>query len=90
MTELAIPVEGAVLAATLSTAPNGSAPAVVALHGAERGVREWYLYEHLHSALPPAGVAVVTFDRRGEGASSGEPSRGRFTQQAEDALAVLD
>ena len=90
MTDLAIPVEGAVLAATVSAPPKGPAPALVALHGAERGVRDWYFYEHLHGALPPAGVAVVTFDRRGEGESTGESSRGRFAQQAEDALAVID
>jgi pimeloyl-ACP methyl ester carboxylesterase len=40
--------------------------------------------------LPPAGIGVVTFDRRGEGASSGEPSRGRLPLQVEDALAVID
>ena len=33
---------------------------------------------------------MVTFDRRGDGASTGDPSRGRFEQQAEDALAVID
>lgn len=89
-TDLSIPVEDAVLVATVSRPDGESPPALVALHGAERGVRDWYLYEHLHRVLPPAGVAAVTFDRRGEGASTGEPSRGRFTQQAEDALAVID
>src|SRR6266536_693597 len=88
--DLSIPVQDAVLAASVSTPDNGAAPALVALHGAERGVRHWYLYEHLHRVLPPAGIAAVTFDRRGEGASTGEPSRGRFVQQAEDALAVID
>jgi dipeptidyl aminopeptidase/acylaminoacyl peptidase len=88
--DLSVPVEGAVLTATVSMPDEGPAPALVALHGAERGLRDWYLYEHLHQVLPPAGVAAVTFDRRGEGASTGEPSRGRFTQQAEDALAVVD
>ena len=100
MTELSIPVEGALLAARLSV-PNdtsarhvpgtdGRAPAVVALHGAERGLKDWYLYEHLHEALPPAGIAVLTFDRRGDGESTGESSRGKFTLQAEDALAVIE
>jgi len=88
--ELSIPVDGAVLAASVSIPDQRGAPALVALHGAGRGERGWYLYEHLHRLLPPAGVAAVTFDRRGEGASTGEPSRGRFTQQAEDALAVVD
>jgi hypothetical protein len=33
---------------------------------------------------------VVTFDRRGEGGSTGDSSRGRFQLQAEDALAVRE
>ena len=89
-TDLSIPVDGAVLAATLSRPDADRPPAVVAVHGAERGVRDWYLYEHLHRVLPPAGIAVITFDRRGDGASTGEPSRGRFEQQANDALAVIE
>lgn len=89
MTEVTIPVEGAELAARISLPSEGPAPALVALHGAERGLKDWYLYEHLHQVLPPAGIAVVTFDRRGDGASTGESSRGRFELQAEDALAVL-
>ena len=89
-TDLSIPVEGAVLATTVTRPDGERPPALVAVHGAERGIRDWYLYEHLHRVLPPAGIAVVTFDRRGDGASTGEPSRGRFEQQAEDALAVID
>lgn len=89
MTEVSIPVEGAVLAARISLPSEGPAPAVVALHGAERGLKDWYLYEHLHEVLPSAGIAAVTFDRRGEGGSTGESSRGKFELQAEDALAVV-
>ena len=89
-TDLSIPADGAVLAATVSRPDGDPPPALVAVHGADRGARDWYLYEHLHRVLPPAGIAVVTFDRRGDGASTGEPSRGRFEQQAEDALAVID
>jgi uncharacterized protein len=89
LTELEIPVEGAVLAARLSLPEEGPAPAVVALHGAERGLKEWYLYEHLHRVLPVAGIAALTFDRRGDGASTGDSSRGRFQLQADDAIAVI-
>jgi pimeloyl-ACP methyl ester carboxylesterase len=39
--------------------------------------------------LPPAGIGVVTFDRRGEGESTGDATRGRFDLQVADALAVL-
>jgi hypothetical protein len=45
--------------------------AVVALHGASEGKRDSSLYSHLHKLLPPAGIGVVTFDRRGEGESTG-------------------
>jgi pimeloyl-ACP methyl ester carboxylesterase len=61
----------------------------VALHGAGEGRKDAPLYAHLHELLPPAGIGVVTFDRRGEGESTGESTRGRFELQVDDALAVL-
>jgi uncharacterized protein len=78
---------GAVLAATYS--PAGET-AIVALQSASGGTRHSPVYRHLHELLPPAGIGVVTFDRRGEGASTGGMSRGRFQLQVEDALAVVD
>jgi pimeloyl-ACP methyl ester carboxylesterase len=86
MEELRVERDAASLAVTYS--PAGSV-AVVALHGAGAGTRDFELYRHLHELLPPAGIGVATFDRRGDGESSGEPSRGRFLVQADDALAVL-
>jgi uncharacterized protein len=71
-----------------SYSPAGDT-AIVALHGAGEGTRDSPLYSHLHKLLPPAGIGVVTFDRRGEGESTGESTRGRFELQVEDALAVL-
>ena len=63
--------------------------ALVALHGASAGTRESSpLYRHLHETLPPHGVGVATFDRRGEGKSVGDRTRGQFEAQARDALAV--
>lgn len=62
----------------------------MAAHGAAQGTRDWYLYRHLHDVLPSAGIGVLTFDRRGEGESTGAPSRGRFAVQADDALAFAD
>src|ERR687896_265653 len=73
----------ATLAASYS--PAGTT-AIVALHAAGEGTREGLLYRHLHEVLPPAGIGVVTFDRRGEGESTGDASRGRFDVQAKDAL----
>ena len=87
MREVRVESNGAVLVGSYS--PAGPT-AVVALHGAGAGVRDWYLYRHLHEVLPPTGVGVLTFDRRGEGESTGEPSRGRFAVQADDALSFAD
>jgi pimeloyl-ACP methyl ester carboxylesterase len=84
--ELRIVVDGATLAASYS--PAGET-ALIALQGAGEGTRgDSVLYAHLHEVLPPIGIGVVTFDRRGEGESTGDASRGRFRLQAEDALAV--
>jgi uncharacterized protein len=84
--DLRITRDGVSIAASYSPA---SETAVVALHGAGEGTRDYALYRHLHEVLPPVGIGVVTFDRRGEGESTGDPSRGRFEVQVEDALAVL-
>ncbi len=87
MEELRVEHEGVTLVGSYS--PAGET-AIVALHAAGEGTREGMLYEHLHRVLPPAGIGVVTFDRRGEGESTGDASRGRFDVQVRDALAVLD
>lgn len=87
MQDIRIDRDGISLAASYSAAGD---TAVVALHGAGAGTRDFHLYEHLHAVLPPAGVGVLTFDRRGDGESTGDASRGRFQLQAEDALAVRE
>ena len=76
---------------TLAASYSAAGPtAIVALHGAGEGTRDSPVYLHLHELLPPAGIGVVTFDRRGEGESAGDVTRGRFALQVEDALAVMD
>jgi pimeloyl-ACP methyl ester carboxylesterase len=85
--ELVIRHDRVALAATYSPAGR---TALVALHGAGAGTRDYFLYRHLHELLPPAGIGVVTFDRRGEGESTGDASRGRFEVQARDARAVCE
>lgn len=85
MDNLVIEHDGVSLAATYS--PSGRT-ALVALHGAGAGTRDYFLYRHLHELLPSVGIGVVTFDRRGEGESTGDASRGRFEVQARDALVV--
>ena len=77
------------LAASVTVPERTPAPGLVALHGAQPGLRDYPLFWHLHATLPPAGIAAVTFDRRGEGASTGEPSAGRFELLAADAIAVV-
>jgi pimeloyl-ACP methyl ester carboxylesterase len=84
--ELRIERDGFSLAASYSRA---GPTAVVALHGAGEGTRESPSLRHLHELLPPQGIGVVTFDRRGEGESTGDATRGRFELQVDDALAVL-
>jgi len=84
--ELQIEGDGFTLAASYS--PAGPT-ALVALHGAGEGTRDSPSLRHLHELLPPHGIGVVTFDRRGEGESTGDATRGRFDLQADDALAVL-
>jgi pimeloyl-ACP methyl ester carboxylesterase len=85
--QLKIERDGFALAASYSPAGD---TAIVAVHGAGEGLRDAELYRHLHELLPPAGIGVVTFDRRGEGDSTGDVSRGRFDWQVEDTLAVID
>jgi uncharacterized protein len=87
MEEIRVAREGFALAGSYS--PAGET-AIVALHGAGEGTKDAPLYAHLHELLPPAGIGVVTFDRRGEGESTGDSSRGRFELQVEDALALID
>ena len=87
MEELRIQQNGLTLAASYSPAGD---TAIVALHGAGEGTRDGPLYSHLHKLLPPVGIGVATFDRRGEGESTGDSTRGRFGLQVEDALAVIE
>ena len=82
--------DGVVLAGSLTLPERRPAPALVALHGAEAAVRSYPLYQHLHAVLPRIGFAAVTFDRRGEGESTGEPSAGMFDVLADDAIAVVE
>ena len=46
-------------------------PAIVVYHGASEPLADTPLYRHLSEGLPQLGIAVLLFDRRGSGASSG-------------------
>ena len=59
----------------------GPHPAIVGLHPASDGSRDHYLFRHLALVLPPAGIAVARFDRRGDDVP--------LEDQVEDTLGVL-
>jgi dipeptidyl aminopeptidase/acylaminoacyl peptidase len=62
-------------------------PAVVALHGASGARRQAAVYRHLRECLPAIGVAVLIYDRRGSGASSGTLKNIDYETLADDAIA---
>lgn len=71
---------GATLRGTLYLPAGASkAPAVVVLHGASEPLADTPLYRHLREGLPAIGIAVLLFDRRGSGASSGTTNVGYET-----------
>src|SRR5690348_9260083 len=56
----------------------GTVPAVVAFHSAASATRDLALYRHLKEMLPPLGLAVFVYDRRGSGRSGGIPAHGDY------------
>jgi pimeloyl-ACP methyl ester carboxylesterase len=60
---------------------------VVVLHHAGLATREAALYRHLKEGLPALGFAVLVFDRRGSGQSSGDFRSADFETLADDAIA---
>lgn len=67
--------------------PAGRARGALAvLHGSHAGTRSHFLYEHLARLLPPAGIAVLRYDRRPRVDGHDVP----LTAQADDAAAALD
>ncbi len=78
----------ATLAGTLYLPPGtGPHPAIVAFHPANGGTRDFHAYAPLAKLLPPAGFAVLLYDRRGEGGSTGDPATSTFEDLADDGLA---
>ena len=88
--ELGFVSAGTHLAGTLSL-PDGDGPwpAIVTLHGASGGNRDFRLFLHLEALLVPAGFAVLRYDRRGSGASEGDFMAADFAQLAADSLAAV-
>ncbi|HEX5543368.1 MAG TPA: alpha/beta hydrolase [Micromonospora sp.] len=82
---LVIETEDGLLPAVLDLPAGRARGAVVALHGAEAGQRDFFLYEHLAQLLIPAGIAVLRYDRRPGNDGHDVP----LTVQAADAHAAL-
>jgi hypothetical protein len=68
-------------------AGGGRHPAVVVFHAASGGTRDFHAYQHLATALPAAGIAVLLFDRRGSGTSTGDFNTATFRDLAADGIA---
>jgi dipeptidyl aminopeptidase/acylaminoacyl peptidase len=70
--------------------PQGTrkTPVVIVFHGASSPSRDEVLYDHLKRMLPPLGIAVFTFDRRGTGASGGNAKGNDYDVLAGDGIAA--
>jgi len=82
---------GAQLSGTLYY-PDGrhNLAAVVVLHAAGEPSQDAPLYTHLKEMLPPLGIAVFVFDRRGTGKSGGgEHGKGDFDVLSDDGIAAF-
>jgi uncharacterized protein len=78
---------GAVLHGTLyRPAVAGRVPAVVAFHAANVSAADAQLYVHLRQGLPQMGIAVLVYDRRGTGQSTGKRNVS-FETLADDGIA---
>jgi len=93
-TQVVIPAQGAQLAGAI-TEPLGSAPhpGIVIVHGAERGERQ--IYDVWVGVYASMGFAVLTYDKRGVGASTGTypgefPTTEALNIYADDAAAARD
>lgn len=62
-------------------------PTVVVLHHAGAATRAAALYRHLREGLPALGFAVLIYDRRGSGQSSGSLQGVDYETLADDAVA---
>lgn len=80
---------GLVLAGTLHLPRSGQpVPALIGLHPASSPTRAAAIFDHLIEMLPSLGIAVLIFDRRGAGESSGPEAKGDYALLADDAIAV--
>jgi pimeloyl-ACP methyl ester carboxylesterase len=62
-------------------------PAIVVLHHAGLPNGDANLYRHLREGLPATGIAVLVYDRRGSGQSTGDLEKADYETLADDAIA---
>ena len=88
--DLRIAAQDAILAATLFLPPGASrpAPAVLILQGSSSNLRDEYRFYAERFAR--AGFAVLAFDKRGNGASTGDYRRASYDDLVFDARAAFD
>ena len=93
-TDVAIPASGAQLAATITEPLSpGPHPGIVIVHGAEPGERHFYdVWVGVYASF---GIAVLTYDKRGVGSSTGKypgefPNESALKTYADDASAALN
>jgi pimeloyl-ACP methyl ester carboxylesterase len=67
---------------------NKPVPAIVVLHSASSPTRDLLLYRHLIEMLPPLGIGVFLYDRRGSGRSGGDLATSDYSILADDAIAA--
>lgn len=74
---------------TLPENRRGACPIVIVVHGAQAGTRGFFLHRHLTDLLLPIGVGTFIYDRRGEGASSGDAHVASFDVLANDVIGAI-
>ena len=70
-------------------ATSGRHPAIVVFHSASGASRYDPTYQHLVTDLPTIGYAVLLFDRRGSGESSGDFMTASFKDLAADGISAI-
>lgn len=76
------------LKGTVYLPKNGNnLPGIVVLHHAALPTRDANLYQHLCEGLPAIGIAVLVYDRRGSGQSTGDLNKADYETLADDAIA---
>lgn len=90
--EVRIESDHASLAGTLLTPlTDASAPAVVVIPGSGPATRNgsWNMYRHLGEYLVQRGLAVLLYDKRGVGGSTGNWKTETFDERAQDIAAMV-